>query len=73
MISSRWVTICYILEESSGRVQNQEIRHKILVQLYKQYYDEGFAHATSSEDIFKEAGITSDIANLAFTNTIAAN
>lgn len=51
-------------------MQNQEIRPRILVQLYKRYYQDGIPYGIDTKEIIEAAGIPSNYTNLAFTNVI---
>jgi hypothetical protein len=51
-------------------MNNEEIRNRVLVQLYKKYYEDGFAHPIDTEEIVLDAGIRSENSNLAYTNII---
>ena len=39
---------------------NEEIRNRVLVQLYKKYYEYGFAHPIDTEEVVRDTGIPSE-------------
>jgi hypothetical protein len=51
-------------------MHNEEIRNRVLVQLYKKYYEHGFAHPIDTEEVVRDASIPSENSNLAYTNVI---
>jgi hypothetical protein len=51
-------------------MHNEEIRNRVLIQLYKRYYKDGFASPIDTEQVVQEAGIPSDSSGLAFRNVI---
>jgi hypothetical protein len=51
-------------------MNNEEIRNRVLVQLYKKYYEDGFACPIDTEKLVLDAGIPSENSNLAYTNVI---
>jgi hypothetical protein len=51
-------------------MHNEEIRNRVLVQPYKKYYEDGFAHPIDTEEVVQDAGIPSENSNLAYTNII---
>jgi hypothetical protein len=50
--------------------ENEKIRNIVLIQLYKKYYEDGFAHPIDTEEVVLDAGIPSENSNLAYTNVI---
>jgi hypothetical protein len=51
-------------------MHNEEIRNRVLIQLYKRYYKDGFASPIDTEQVVQEAGIPSDSSGLAFRNVM---
>jgi hypothetical protein len=51
-------------------MHNEEIRNRVLIQLCKRYYKDGFASPIDTEQVVQEAGIPSDSSGLAFRNVI---
>jgi hypothetical protein len=51
-------------------MHNEELRNRVLVRLYKKYYEDGFAHPMDIEEVLQDAGIPSENSNLAYTNVI---
>jgi hypothetical protein len=51
-------------------MHNEDLRNRVLVQLYKKYYEDGFAYPIDTEEVLQDAGIPSENSNLAYTNVI---
>lgn len=51
-------------------MHNEEISNRVLIQLDKRYYEDGFASPIDTEQVVQEAGIPSDSSDLAFRNVV---
>jgi hypothetical protein len=51
-------------------MHNEEIRNRVLIQLYKRYFKDGFPSLIDTEQVVLEAGIPSDSSDLAYRDVI---
>jgi hypothetical protein len=51
-------------------MHDKELRSRVFVQLYKKYYEDGFARPIDTEEVVQDAAIPLENSNLGYTNVI---